>query len=123
MPVAVDSVDNVENPQRGGFGLRGISALAGSVLDYARYEFGLDYFCIQLLGGIEGVSTDVVNEARDPSCIGVDELEGSFAEERGGKACSFHLVANVACSIVGSEPRKVVLQTYTLCQRLMFVEF
>ena len=45
MPVSVDSVDNVENPPGRGVGLRDGSTLASCVLDYARYEFGLDYFC------------------------------------------------------------------------------
>jgi len=46
MPVAVDSVDNGENPQRGGSGLRGVSPLTSGVLGYVRYEFGYDYVCV-----------------------------------------------------------------------------
>jgi len=49
MLVVVDSVDNVENPWVGGQGLCCVSALPGSVLGCARYEFSLDYFCARPL--------------------------------------------------------------------------
>ena len=74
MPVVVDSADNVENPRVGGQGLCCVSALPGSVLGYARYEFSFDYFCVRLLDRKECVRADMVDETWYASCIGVDEL-------------------------------------------------